>query len=259
MRVMTCNVRTSLADDGLDNWSRRRDFCLDVIRAQSADLLGFQEVQRDQYDDLSTGLPQYAAWGMVDEPHTVSPTNAVMFRTQRFDLLSQGGFWMSETPHVTGSRSWDSACVRLANWVRLRDRETGADFRFINTHLDHVSQTAREQQARLIVEDATAYPDDYPQLLTGDMNCDGANAAIERFRQGGWQDTHTALHGDENPDTFHGFRGVDFDGSSGKIDWIFARGLVTPVASHIILEARDGRHMSDHDFVCADVELIPPQ
>ena len=68
MRVMTCNVRTSLADDGLDNWSRRRDFCLDVIRAQSADLLGFQEVQRDQYDDLSTGLPQYAAWGMVDEP-----------------------------------------------------------------------------------------------------------------------------------------------------------------------------------------------
>ncbi|MFP6647752.1 MAG: hypothetical protein VCF24_29955 [Candidatus Latescibacterota bacterium] len=98
MRVMTCNVRTSLADDGLDNWSRRRDFCLDVIRAQSVDLLGFQEVQRDQYDDLSTGLPQYAAWGMVDEPHTVSPTNAVMFRTQRFDLLSQGGFWMSETP-----------------------------------------------------------------------------------------------------------------------------------------------------------------
>ncbi len=40
---------------------------------------------------------------------------------------------------------------------------------------------------------------------------------------------------------------------------IFARGLVTPVASHIIREARDGRHMSDHDFVCADVELIPPQ
>ena len=122
-----------------------------------------------------------------------------------------------------------------------------------------MSQTAREQQARLIVEDATDYPDDYPQLLTGTMNCDGANAAIERFRQGGWQDTHTALHGDENPDTFHGFRGVDFDGSSGKIDWIFARGLVTPVASHIIREARDGRHMSDHDFVCADVELIPPQ
>lgn len=34
--------------------------------------------------------------------------------------------------------------MRLVNWVRLRDRETGADFRFINTHLDHVSQTARE-------------------------------------------------------------------------------------------------------------------
>ena len=69
MRVMICNMRTSIADDGLDNWSRRRDFCLDVIRAQSVDLLGFQEVQRDQYDDLSTGLPQYAAWGMGRTPH----------------------------------------------------------------------------------------------------------------------------------------------------------------------------------------------
>lgn len=33
MRVMTCNVRTSLADDGPDHWSLRRDFCIKVIRA----------------------------------------------------------------------------------------------------------------------------------------------------------------------------------------------------------------------------------
>ena len=48
MRVMTCNVRTSLANDGEDHWSLRRDFCLNVIRGQSADLLGFQELPRDQ-------------------------------------------------------------------------------------------------------------------------------------------------------------------------------------------------------------------
>ncbi|HCL27445.1 MAG TPA: endonuclease [Candidatus Latescibacteria bacterium] len=255
MRVMTCNVRTSLAKDGDDHWARRRDFCLNVIRAQSADLLGFQELQRDQYDDLRLGLPEYTAWGMVDEPHTTSPVNAILFRTGRFSLLSQGGFWLSETPHVTGSSSWDSACVRLANWVRLRDRETGVDFRYVNTHLDHVGQTAREEQARLIVEDAAAYPARYPQLLTGDMNCDGANAALERFRQGGWKDTHAALHGDTNPDTFHGFRGADDDGSSGKIDWIFARGPVTPTASQIIREEQNGHYMSDHDFVWADVKL----
>ncbi len=257
LRVMTCNVRTSLADDGPDHWSLRRHFCIDAIRAQSADLLGFQELQRDQFDDLDSGFSDFTAWGLVDEPHTDSPVNAILFKTERFDLVSQGGFWLSETPHVTGSRSWDSACVRLANWVRLKDRETGVDFRFINTHLDHVSQTAREQQARLIVEDAAAYPERYPQLLTGDMNCDSSNAAIECFRQEGWSDTYGALHGNGNPDTFHGFHGADYDGASGKIDWIFARGRVAPIASHIIREQRDGRYMSDHDFVRADVEITP--
>jgi endonuclease/exonuclease/phosphatase family metal-dependent hydrolase len=104
MRVMTCNVRTSLADDGPDHWSLRRDFCINVIRAQEADLLGFQELQRDQYDDLQSGLPEFSAWGMVDKPHTESPVNSVMFRRAQFDLISHGGFWLSETPHITGSR-----------------------------------------------------------------------------------------------------------------------------------------------------------
>ena len=255
LRIMTCNVRTSLADDGADHWSCRGDFCLNVIRAQEADLLGFQEMQRDQYDDLGTGLPEFAAWGMVDEPHTLSPVNGIMYRRSRFDLLSQGGFWLSDTPHVTGSRSWDSACVRLANWVRLRDRQTGVDFRFINTHLDHVSQPARQEQARLIVEDAQAYPATYPQLLTGDMNCAGDNAAIDCFRQGGWVDTHTTLHGAQNPQTFHGFRGDRHDGSSGKIDWVFARGEIVPIASEIVREQRDGHYMSDHDFVRVDLRM----
>lgn len=254
LRVLTCNVRTSLGNDGDDHWSERRDFCTNTIRAQDADLIGCQELQRDQFDDLTRALPEYEAWGMVDEPHTDSPVNGLFYRTNRFDWLSQGGFWLSETPHVTGSRSWDSACVRLANWVRLRDRSTGVDFRFVNTHLDHVGQTAREQQARLINEDAAAYPDAYPQLLTGDMNCDGENAAIQAFTEAGWVDTHGATGQDPNPDTFHGFKGEAY-GTSGKIDWIFARGAVKPVASRIIREDRDGHFMSDHDFVCAEVEL----
>jgi endonuclease/exonuclease/phosphatase family metal-dependent hydrolase len=53
----------------------------------------------------------------------------------------------------------------------------------------------------------------------------------------------------------HGFRGADNDGSSGKIDWIFARGAVEPTASQIIREEQNGHYMSDHDFVWADVKL----
>lgn len=255
LRVMTCNIRTSLGNDGEDHWSHRRDFCANVIRGEEPDLVGLQEAQRDQFDDLVGALPEFDAWGMVDEAHTDSPVNALFVRRSRFRILSRGGFWLSETPHVTGSRSWDSACVRLANWVRLVDRETRVDLRFVNTHLDHVSQPARQQQAALIGQDAAAYADDYPQLLTGDMNCDGTNPAIDAFRAAGWTDTHEALHGAGNPDTFHGFRG-DAYGPSGKIDWIFCRGAVRPVESRILRREREGHFMSDHDFLCADVELL---
>jgi endonuclease/exonuclease/phosphatase family metal-dependent hydrolase len=159
-----------------------------------------------------------------------------------------------DTTHY-GFPTWDSACVRLANWVRLRNVESGTDFHFINTHLDHVSQEAREQQARLIVEDSAAYPGTYPQLMTGDMNCAGDNAAIDCFRNGGWQDSHSAIHGADNPDTFHRFRGTDYDGTLGKIDWMFSRGQVTAITSQIVRQERDGRYMSDHDFIWADVAL----
>lgn len=254
LRVMTCNIRTSSANDGDDHWTRRNDFCLQVIRDQQADLIGFQETQADQYADLRAGLPGYSWHAMADEPHSLHPVDALCYRTDRFELVSAGGYWLSETPHVAGSSSWDSACVRLANWVRLQDRESDSELRFVNTHLDHVSQPAREGQARVIADDAGAYDDVYPQILTGDMNCIGTNGALDVLRGGGWQDTYEAVHGAANPDTFHGFKGDDHPGS-GKIDWIFTRGSVRATASEVVREAREGRYMSDHDFLWADLQV----
>ena len=255
LRVMTCNIRTSTADDGDDHWSRRRDFCLDVIRAQDADLIGCQEVQRDQFDDLRAGLPMYAAYGMVDEAHTVSPVNAIFYRRERFDLLSSGGFWLSETPHVTGSSSWDSRCVRLANWVRLRDTREGLDFRFVNTHLDHVVQQAREEQARLITEDTAAYPTEYPQLLTGDMNCDGSNAAIECFdtAAGATRTPRSTAMRPRTPSTSS--RAPPPTAAPVRSTGSSPAGALCPGHSQIVREERDGRYPSDHDFIWADVEF----
>lgn len=256
IRIMSCNVRYYGAKDGENNWEYRRDLFMEIVRSRSPDVICTQELAHEQCQDLCLAFLEFGWSGMCDEPAGRRPVNAIFYRHDAFDVVSAGGYWLSETPHVAGSSSWDSACVRLANWVRLIETASRRELRVVNTHLDHVSQPARENQARLICEDSRAYPDDYPQLLTGDMNCDTTNPAIEAFRRCGWRDTYGAVHGIEDPGhTFHGFQGPAFQSRVNKMDWVFARGELEVVSAEVIRDSHEGRFPSDHYFVLAKVEL----
>ncbi len=262
MRIATCNIRYYPANDGPNHWEQRKAYAFDVIRSLDADIICFQELWRPQCEYAQQALPEYAHFGIVDEPTTDNPLNSIFYRQDVFTQVSAGGFWLSDTPHITGSSAWDSACVRLANWLRLEVQTSGCQFRVINTHLDHKSQPARENQARLICEDAAAYAPTYPQLLTGDMNCDSANPAIQHFLAHGWRDTYNTIHGTTNPGhTFHRFQGPAFTAKAdcgfavGKMDWVFCRGTMEVSAATIVDDNCGGRFPSDHYFVTADITL----
>lgn len=257
MKILTCNIRCFGARDGEDSWANRKGICAEVIAAQSPDIICFQEMWEPQYADLREAFPEYLSYGMVDLPDGRHPQNCIFYHPDRCVMITAGGYWLSESPHVAGTKSWDSACVRLANWVRFEQRSTGTEFRVVNTHLDHISQPARENQARLIVEDSAAYPADFPQILTGDMNCDSRNPVIGVFRSGGWSDTYNHVHGTEDPGhTFHQFLGPEYDSRVGKMDWIFTRGNVNTIDAKVIDEPVDGRFPSDHYFVSAGISMV---
>ena len=258
MKIMTCNIRSWGANDGDDSWVHRKDFCIETIRSREPDIIGFQEMWTEHFADLKPEFAEFDFYGMIDEPLGRHPMDTIFYRREAFDLVSSGGYWLSETPHVTGSKSWDSACVRLANWVRLFDRDSQKEFRMINTHLDHRGQVARENQARIICEDAKAYPESYPQFLTGDLNCDHQNPAIGVLKEQGWGDTYGVIHGTEAPGfTFHAFKGPKFAESSrcDKMDWVFARGEINVLNAEVIDDDQNGRFPSDHYFVLAEVSL----
>ena len=256
MKILTCNIRYQGAQDGENGWSFRKNLCTQLIAAQSADIICFQEMWDSQFADLTAALPAFKTFALIDEPIGTHPLNCIFYRPDVFTLISAGGYWLSERPHVAGSKSWDSCCIRLANWIRLKDRATGIEFRVVNTHLDHISQIAREHQARLIVEDAVSYPADYPQLLTGDMNCDCQNNAIQTFKSGHWVDTYSRVHGTENPGhTYHEFLGPQYSSAIGKMDWIFMRGKWQATQAAVINDSMSGRFPSDHYFVSATLQL----
>ncbi|MEM7034382.1 MAG: endonuclease/exonuclease/phosphatase family protein [Chloroflexota bacterium] len=252
MKILSCNIRFYGADDGENSWAHRKGICAQIIEARQPDIVCFQEMWHPQFIDLQESLPGFASYGLMQDPAGHNPLNAIFYRQDAFKLITAGGYWLSKTPHIAGSKSWDSKGIRYANWVRLQDNETETEFRVINTHFDHMGWTARDEQAKLIVAESQAYPSDYRQILVGDLNCDQTSTPIDLLKRGGWQDTFETIHGSDDPGcTYHGFIGPKFEADFGKIDWIFGRGALHVVDAKIIDDAIDARYPSDHYFVSA--------
>jgi endonuclease/exonuclease/phosphatase family metal-dependent hydrolase len=65
LRVMSFNVRNSHArDEDHNKWPNRKELVYEVIRKYAPDILGLQEVNRFQLDDIKQILPEYEIIGM---------------------------------------------------------------------------------------------------------------------------------------------------------------------------------------------------
>jgi endonuclease/exonuclease/phosphatase family metal-dependent hydrolase len=263
-KILTCNVRVDTAEDKKagNGWGDRKELCAEVMRAQKADVICLQECQRAHLKDLKARLPEFASFALSNPGAAAHPVDTILFSHARYGMVSAGGFWLSEKPHVAGSKSWDSAHSRLVNWVHLKERNSEKELRVWNTHLDHLGQVAREKQAGMIMEASAVLPEAFPQLLTGDFNADAANPAVKLVQAAGWTDTYAAAHGPEDPGiTYHGFLGPQLTEQTpkekrlGKIDWIWCRGAVKVLGAEVIRESRNGRYPSDHYFVSAVVAI----
>src|SRR4051812_16798582 len=137
LRVMSFNIRNTQAPDGPNHWIHRRELWAASVRAFAPDLLGLQEVWSDQHEQLREMFPDYGFAGVArDDGRDAGERASVLYRLERFQLLDSGNFWLSESPTVVGSKSWDSKHVRICSWVRVRDRQSNEILLHANTHLD---------------------------------------------------------------------------------------------------------------------------
>lgn len=263
-RVMSCNIRVALDEDeakGL-GWSTRKDICLKIIKSKKADIICLQEVLKSQADDLRKYFPSYQLFGFDGPEMDPHPTgyfgiakNPIMFSKDRYELLTAGTYWLSETPLVAGSKSWDTARARHANWVRLKEKSTGKEFRIVNLHLDHVSAEAKIRQAKMVVDESAQYQPEYIQLLAGDFNSKYDSNVFTSVRNGGWKESYETVHGaGEAGFTTHEFQGEKYEKgpSKGRIDFIWYKGGIKPVDSAIVKDAINGKYPSDHFFIHSD-------
>jgi endonuclease/exonuclease/phosphatase family metal-dependent hydrolase len=260
LTVMTYNLRYA-SDTPPNAWPQRRPVMKACLESVQPDVFGTQEGLYRQLKDLAADLPGYDWIGTGRDGGSRGEFMAVFYRRDRLEPLEFDHFWLSDTPHVIGSSTWGNTNRRMVTWVRFRDRQTGTEFYFWNTHLDHALQPAREKGAALIRERVAALKTSLPVFLVGDFNANaGANPAYDRLTQdGGFQDTWL-LAGERGNAEFNSFNGFETPRKQGqRIDWILLRGEATVARSEIVTFAQDGQVPSDHYPVVARVRLHPPK
>lgn len=176
IKVMSFNVLAESnkpeeeAAKGDKSWGERKGPILKMLRQEMPDVIGFNEPRLSQVRFLIDSLPEYSHLEQaVRDPLEESMHNMVMYRTDRFDMVDSGLFWLSDTPEVR-SKGWDGTQNRCALWVRLRDKESDKELWFVCTHLS-LGAVARQRGSNLIVERMKKMVGKKdPVFVVGDMN-----------------------------------------------------------------------------------------
>lgn len=169
IRIMSANVRCLNPQDlGKKSWFYRADLILKNIESEAPTVIGFQEVTKWQYAYLCDTLSGYDSVITYRDDTLYSEGCPVFYNTSLYNLKDKGSFWLSETPEVM-SKGWDAACYRICSYVILEEKENGKQFVVFNTHLDHVSDTARINGIRVVL-DKIAQFGGLPSVIIGDLN-----------------------------------------------------------------------------------------
>ena len=249
-RLATFNIRTP-ADTGANAWTSRAGRVRGLIARRGLDLIGLQEATSNQVDDLLTEGWAYVGAGR-DDGKRGGEASCIFYRKARFEVRDSGTFWLSETPEVPGSKGWGAMCTRVCTWARIGDLKTGKEFVWFNTHLDHMSEPAREKGLALILSRVTRLAQGRPVFLTGDMNATPESAPVRQalaVLRDSASLSQTPHAGPEK--TFNGFKfGKP---PTARIDYIFVSAGIRVLAHATADDSQAGLYPSDHFPVVAEV------
>jgi endonuclease/exonuclease/phosphatase family metal-dependent hydrolase len=254
--IATYNLRFA-GSEAPNAWPDRRPVVKALLDRYQPDLVGTQEGLYQQLKDIAADQPAYDWIGLGRDGGSRGEFMAIFYRRDRFEPLEYDHFWLSDTPEVVASSTWGNNVRRMVTWVRFRDRVTGREFYFWNTHLDHEVQVAREKAAELIRQRIGRLPADVPLFLVGDFNSIAvANRAYDILtKEAGLTDTWFAARERRNEDanSFTGFGPLRREGE--RIDWILARGAIDVRATELVTFRQGDQWPSDHLPVVAWVTL----
>lgn len=260
IKVMSFNIRYDNPADGINSWQNRKALVSSFLNEQRPDIIGFQEVLKNQLNELQDELTEYSYIGVGrDDGKDGGEFVPIFYLKEKFDLLASSHFWLSETPDVTGSKSWGAALPRIVTWLQLKDKENGFIFYVFNTHFSHVSIYARNESSILLLNKIRTIVGDAPVVLTGDFNAPPSERMYNTITNNWkgylqlWDSRQLTLdYQAASKQTFNGFK---HDTPEVIIDHIFVNGFfdVNALTTHQIV--KDDVFISDHYPITAELSF----
>ena len=175
LRVMTFNVLCFFCNDvEYDPWEERLVYFGDLFARHEPDLIGLQELLfEEEVEQILEVAPNYSALFFEDDEQDLFKDYAdatILYRTDRFEVVDNGFYWLSETPDVPLAGGWaDTNLPRLVAWAHLLQLADSREFYFATTHFDN-NPPNQEMSAPLFVERTAVWSAKMPAIVVGDFN-----------------------------------------------------------------------------------------
>lgn len=283
LTVASYNLRNANRGDSLrgNGWGKRYPVIARMVTFHNFDIFGTQECFLHQLQDMKAALKSYDYIGVGrDNGKDQGEHSAIFYRTDKFDVVESGNFWLSETPDVP-STGWDAVLPRICTWGHFRTKDTDFEFLFFNLHMDHIGKQARVESAYLVQQKMKELGKEkqLPVILTGDFNVDQTHRSYQALTSTGMlRDSYEIcdLRYAENG-TFNAFDPDSF--TESRIDHVFVspefhvkrygvltdtyrsikgtgdRQEVTDCPDEIAIKAYESRTPSDHFPVKVELEF----
>lgn len=260
LSAMSYNIRCGLCEpkESPNNWDKRKYLVAHLIKTHNPDVIGLQEAEIFQVEDLVEMLDEYSWMGVGrDDGKDKGESTAILFRTARFSLQGQQTLWLSPTP-LQPSRGWDATYRRTLSIAKLLDARSKNTLYVFNTHLDNEGEVARQEGAKILLSEIAKIEAIAPLIVTGDFNFTVPAATYDIITQTLADAEKTST----TPATGGGKTFNDFGANkepNHKIDFVFVKKSMKVQSHKIDTTIYNNLYPSDHFPVIVTVDTaVPP-
>jgi endonuclease/exonuclease/phosphatase family metal-dependent hydrolase len=255
-KVMSYNIRYDNPNDGENSWVNRKELLCSQLAFYEPDVFGIQEALPNQVQDISNALPKYTFVGIARDGIGKGESSNIFFKKDKFKLLEQNTFWLSETPEII-SKGWDAALNRICTYALLKENKTKQIFWIFNTHLDHQGEIARTKGIALILYKIKMLnTQNYPVIFMGDFNSEPTEERIINLKTKMIDSQEISEEKPFGPSgTFNAFK--HNEPVLKKIDYIFlSKESNIKVYKYAVLsDSKDLKYPSDHLPVYVEIRF----